>query len=135
MAISKEMVRSDHWQTATTTLIGITLVLSAQGEHAEAMEKFREFIPIYEKEYGRDSVKMAELLHHVAVTLENRGKSKEAMEKYKRHLVIQEKVFGINHATTIATRNNIEELQRYMQTQKEQSVHINVKSEEIGSVK
>uniref|UniRef100_A0A6S8YE00 Uncharacterized protein n=1 Tax=Chaetoceros debilis TaxID=122233 RepID=A0A6S8YE00_9STRA len=106
------MVRPDHWEMTTTTLVGMAVILCNQGRHVKAMEKYQQVLPIYEKEYESDSVKRAELLHHIAVTLKNEGKSKEAMEKYKRCLAIQEKVLGINHATTIMTSDSIEELQR-----------------------
>ena len=98
------------------TLLNISNVLNDQGKDKEAMEKYQQVMPIFEKKYGSDNVQMALLLHNIAETLGSQGKYKDAMEKFNLSLAIAEKVLGTNHSETIITRNNIEKLKRKMQT-------------------
>jgi len=55
LAIRKEKLELDHVHTADT-LGNIASVLRAQGKHQEAMEKYQQLMPFYEKEYGSNSV-------------------------------------------------------------------------------
>jgi tetratricopeptide (TPR) repeat protein len=96
--------------------LNIANVLNDQGKNEEAMEKYQQVMPIYEKEYGSDSVNMAQLLSNIANSLFSQGEYEDAMEKYNLSLAIYEKVFGANYDGTIATRNNIERLKSIMQT-------------------
>jgi tetratricopeptide (TPR) repeat protein len=94
--------------------MSIAQVLAVQGKNEEALEKYQQVMPIYEKEFGSDSVQMAQLLHCIALALRNQGEYKVAMEKINRCLAIEEKLLGTNHASTIRTRNNIKSLKREM---------------------
>jgi len=115
LAIQKRKCGNDRRRTART-LMAIADALDHQGKNEEVMEKYQQVMPIVEKEYGSDSVNVADLLNYIAITLDNQGKYKDAMEKYNHSLAIYEKMYGMNHAATINTRNNIENLNRYMQT-------------------
>jgi tetratricopeptide (TPR) repeat protein len=114
LAIRKEKLGQDHHETANT-LVSIAGVLGDQGKHEEAMEKFQQVMPIYEKEFGSESVEIALLLNNIANTLGSQGEYKDAMEKFNLSLAIKDKLLGMNHDSTINTRNAIDWLKRKMQ--------------------
>lgn len=94
--------------------MNIAGVLINQEKHEEALEKYEQGIPIYDKEYGSNSVQTAWLMSQIATTLIMQGKYEEAMETLKRCLAIKKKVLEVDHQDSVDTHKLIAMLEKLM---------------------
>ncbi len=99
--------RADDALTSANALRTMAIVLTHQGNYAEALTYHRRSLAIREKVLGPDHLYVAQSLNNIAVVLSQRGNYGESLEHLRRALAMDERVLGPDHPTVIAKLNNI----------------------------
>lgn len=105
-ALMKSKIASSD-QKDVDTMILLADRLSVSKQHAEADAVLAQALDAATQEYGIDSLKVAQVLHHMAAKAQNTGDSDKSLEYYRALLRIQKKQLGKKHPKVAETLRGI----------------------------
>jgi len=88
-------------------LYNLGLAYGALGRYAQAEEAYKRALPIKEKAFGVDDIKVANTLVGLGIAYWGQGKYADAEEIDKRALAIEERALGPNHADLARPLDNL----------------------------
>jgi tetratricopeptide (TPR) repeat protein len=94
----------------TPVLLGLALLLQAEGELAAARPLYERALAIRERVLGPDHPDTASSLNNLAGLLEDQGELAAARPLYERALATYERVLGPDHPDTATVRRNLANL-------------------------
>jgi tetratricopeptide (TPR) repeat protein len=106
LKIGEKVYGPDH-PTVSIIANNIGVILTEQGDLAEALEYSRRALQIDEKVYGPDHPNVAIRASNIGVILKAQGDLAGALEYSRRALQIDEKVYGPDHPNVAIRANNI----------------------------
>jgi len=104
LVLLKEEARGRDHRTVATALVKLA---SCETEYARKARALQRALPLYERDFGKDSVKVAAVLGNLGGARGALGDSHAMRACLERALAIKERTYGVDHPTVGVTLNNL----------------------------